>query len=185
MNTSTKKGFTLIELLVVIAIIGLLSAVVLASLSTARRKGQDSAIKEQLTSFRSQAALYYSNTPNYGGSAGAEGRRLNFDAAGTVQSYSPSYTGSQVQNFCTLSAPLAKMLGKAASVSGGLAYCAVGVGGASYAAYTQLPTAEGTYFCVDSKGFSGVVTANPGTTGYYYMIGQAEAGGGPDEARCK
>ncbi|MFA6006815.1 MAG: type II secretion system protein [Candidatus Paceibacterota bacterium] len=52
-----KKGFTLIELLVVIAIIGILSSVVLASLTSARTKGADGAIKSALQQFRAQAEL--------------------------------------------------------------------------------------------------------------------------------
>jgi prepilin-type N-terminal cleavage/methylation domain-containing protein len=63
MNNS-KKGFTLIELLVVVAIIGILAAVVLASLNNARKKGQDSAIKTQMTSLRSQAELYATSHAN-------------------------------------------------------------------------------------------------------------------------
>lgn len=54
-----KKGFTLIELLVVIAIIGILSSVVLASLNTARSKGNDAAVKSNLSNLRAAAEIYY------------------------------------------------------------------------------------------------------------------------------
>ncbi|MFT5179669.1 MAG: prepilin-type N-terminal cleavage/methylation domain-containing protein [Candidatus Paceibacteria bacterium] len=61
---NSKKGFTLIELLVVIAIIGILSSVVLASLNTAREKGDDAAIKSNLANARVQAALFYDDNSN-------------------------------------------------------------------------------------------------------------------------
>lgn len=57
-----KKGFTLIELLVVVAIIGILSSVVIASLSDARSKGNATAIKQNLTSIRTQAEIIYSGS---------------------------------------------------------------------------------------------------------------------------
>jgi prepilin-type N-terminal cleavage/methylation domain-containing protein len=58
MKLNYKKGFTLIELLVVIAIIAILAAVILASLSSARGKGNDAKIQAQLKQMISQSQLY-------------------------------------------------------------------------------------------------------------------------------
>ena len=65
-HNSSQKGFTLIELLVVIAIIGILAAIVLVSLNSAKNKGIDAAIKSDISSLRSQAALYYDTNTGYG-----------------------------------------------------------------------------------------------------------------------
>lgn len=65
-----EEGFTLIELLVVIAIIGVLASIVIASLNTAREKGNKAAIKGNLASIQTQSALYYDdNLMSYGKSA--------------------------------------------------------------------------------------------------------------------
>lgn len=60
-----KKGFTLIELLVVIAIIGILSAVVIASLNSARTKSKEAAIKSNLRNIISSMEISYTNVGNY------------------------------------------------------------------------------------------------------------------------
>lgn len=60
-----KSGFTLIELLVVIAIIGVLASVVLVSLNSARAKGKDARIQEEMTHIRSLLNIgYLNNTYN-------------------------------------------------------------------------------------------------------------------------
>jgi type IV pilus assembly protein PilA len=64
-KNKSQKGFTLIELLVVIAIIGILSSVVLASLNSARQKGQITAIKSNLKNIIPQAELLYDVPGNY------------------------------------------------------------------------------------------------------------------------
>ncbi|MES2622994.1 MAG: prepilin-type N-terminal cleavage/methylation domain-containing protein [Patescibacteria group bacterium] len=59
------KGFTLIELLVVIAIIGLLSSIVLASLSSARSNGRDSKRVSEIRQIQYALELYYNSNLQY------------------------------------------------------------------------------------------------------------------------
>jgi len=63
------KGFTLIELLVVIAIIGILASVVLVSLQSARKKGNDTRVISSVQQLRTAMESDY-NGSNYIGSFG-------------------------------------------------------------------------------------------------------------------
>ena len=64
-RTKGIQGFTLIELLVVIAIIGILSSVVLASLSTAREKSRDAKRITDVGQIQLALELYFDAQQSY------------------------------------------------------------------------------------------------------------------------
>lgn len=147
MKKYANRGFTLIELLVVIAIIGILSSVVLASLSTARNKGKATSAVSSMSAMRSQAELGNSN--------------------GTY------ITNICTVSTATTPGGLDELLDAANAQAGaGNATCfSDETGHDEWGAQVDLTDVGGSgtsaWFCVDSTGFAGYKSASAVGTGDY------------------
>ncbi|MDE1965978.1 MAG: type II secretion system protein [Patescibacteria group bacterium] len=144
---ATRRGFTLIELLVVIAIIGILSAVVLASLNTARSKGNDAAIKSDLSTVATQAALYYDNNGN---SYGATNTGVGASCTTASTLFTDTTIANAITGADTDNGPTKSVL------------CSSNSSGFMVAA--QLMTSN-DYWCVDSTGVATDTASTPDVTG--------------------
>lgn len=134
-----NRGFTLIELLVVIAIIGILAAIVLTSLGTAREKARNASAQASMSQMRAEAEL------------------------GTNTS------GQYVADLCTASATggLDDLTTAVENQLAGSVACGQDAAAAArplaWGAAVDLDGAAGV-FCVDSTGYSGVTAAADAAT---------------------
>lgn len=136
----SQKGFTIIELIVVIAIIAVLAAIVLVNVTQYISKGKNSAIKGDMSTISTNAAVYFDGQ--------------------SPSTYIGFCTGATPSSTCTT--PVAAAVGNGATGTCGTdskqpceyesltAYCVT----------TTLNSVSGdTNWCVDSTGYSGVPTA--------------------------
>lgn len=141
---TNNKGFTLIELLVVIAIIGILSGLIVVSMSGAQTAAKDSRIKATMDQLRATAEIYKiqssSTSPTYGTINGL---------AACDQASSFLATGSEGDRLCD--DIQATGSGALLIYSGATGYCVQ---------KTLNATTGVTFWCIDGTGYSG------GDTGY-------------------
>ena len=142
-----SSGFTLIELLVVIAIIGILSGVVLASLNTARGKGANAAIEEDLDGMRSQAEIIY-DAPG-GGSYG----NVCADTAYIQKGMQAAATAAGSTAAINVSATTAGT-GTTAGATTNVVTCHSSTNAWAVESPLKVPDGANNFWCVDNQGVS-------------------------------
>ena len=100
---ASARSFTLIELLVVIAIIGILAAMVLVSLNSARTKARDARVKQSLTQARTQLQMYLDS--------GGDINSINCSPGGMPCEYLIDNTGSDKDKLGQLALDIKNQLG--------------------------------------------------------------------------
>jgi prepilin-type N-terminal cleavage/methylation domain-containing protein len=126
-----NKGFTLIELIVVIAVIGVLSAIILFSVTQYINRGKDSNIAASLVVLIPAGEVYYNSASAYSGFCSSDAFKNTLSQMPTQSSDAPCYNSTT----------------NPAGVC-----CDVASDGQSWAACAREFTNNSKAFCVDSRG---------------------------------
>ena len=131
------RGFTLIDLLVVIAIIGILAAVVLVSLTSARGKARDSRRVADMRQLQTAFELYYNDWSQY-------------PATLTLAAYAG----------CPGNTTLGTYIGAIPSNPAGCSVSATGGGGPTAYGYTTATNTYTLWFCTEAAIAGTPITAS-------------------------
>ncbi len=160
-NFKNIRGFTLIELLVVIAIIGILASVVLASLTSARTKATDVAIKAEVRNF---AQLLQLNASDYNSFA-----ELQSGWDSSAADCANSFTGNHAAKARELCASIVGKIGAGNNLfHTGVSYVSDRTNITHYAIMAWLPGAQ-RFYCMGSSG--AVSATTPNETAYWVGAG--------------
>jgi len=191
-NMNIKKGFTLIELLVVVAVIGILSTIVLASLSSARERAQDSRVKVSMRELITQAEIFSLDAASYRGTLTAGFSDNDIIACTSDDSFgigNPNaaagsvFDDEEVLGVTKIIASIFDSSDPSTFFTNNRVFC--GVGGSTvrdswaYAAQLLNPETGTTGWCVDSSGFNGPVDINFSGGASFLPLG-----GGSTVAEC-
>lgn len=147
-----KKGFTLIELLVVIAIIGILASVVLASLNTAREKGNQASVKANLKTIQAQAELFYDDNNMHYASTD--------DLPAAYTGACPAVGGTDDTMFED-DVTIRNAILAAESAGNDAAMCYMPIPAQTWSIHVGFKDGTGSW-CIDSTGFAGSSTDSNG-----------------------
>ena len=139
----SSRGFTLIELLVVISIVALMSSIVFAALSTARNKGANSGVVQNMSGIHAEGDLQYNEVGCYATTGTACSASVPAATTGACP-----ITGSTIFADPTM----VRQILAARNNGGGLASCGSNAGGSEWAVVVQLKTDAALAWCVDSRG---------------------------------
>ena len=148
------KGFTLIELIVVIAIIGVLAAIVLGFLNSARNRGSDAGVKSNLAGIRSQAEILNDTWGYYGINATPASFSVGACAATSNTLFADPNISAQITAAGN------------ASNGGGIGQGSCVSTTAAWAVSVPLKETPTNSWCVDSTGKSKQVTPASGDRGF-------------------
>lgn len=135
------RGFTLIELLVVIAIIGILASIVLVSLNSARKKGNDTRVISDVQQMRTLLETAYN-----GSGYPINGANANCNAVAN------SNTNATFANCVLTPSTDMNTINSDVVGQGAVLYISTLAGNANYAIRGRLVSDTTKYFCIDSTG---------------------------------